>query len=677
MGVHRLAVVLSWLALGATEARALEAVLLPDKPLVADGQRLYVLRLFLVEGEALVPGVPEARAEHGAVVGTPLPAQGGGVSLRYRPPKVSAPGADTLAISIGGKSTSARVALEPAGRTRLAIEVSPDPLLVGKGAEARVIVRASDAAGRPARAPLRLGASVGRLSPLRESAPGQYEATYSAPEDKFPQVAILAAGSIGERDAGFAAAPLRLSARVTLPGEGEPGGSMTVNVDGKSFGPQPIGPDGRFAIPVIVPPGGKAIGTSTDALGNKSTRSLDLALPPFPRQVLAVVPPELPADGRSRAEVLAYAVDARGRPERGRAPSLSASRGTLSAPVARGDGAWSFTLTVPGSLGDGLVSLKAGSASATLRLRPAPPFHLELVPPREPLTAGGEDGEVEVKLADQTGSPVSGAKLEGTFGGGRFLGASERAPGRYAVRLQPPRDPGRTESPLHLEISALQAGAPRRVTLHAARASEGQLAFEAWVDDDLGIPVANAPVTIAAGGEKREQKTDRFGTARIEVPRPSGNRVHVQAEARDLPGLSATLDVLLLGSARYAVASTAGRGAVELDDSPPGASLDSVLPLQPQTPVDLRITVEPPTLRPGEGARVRVVRTARDGRKQPGRILPRIDTGQLDLLAQPGPDGKAELRLVAPRDAKPGQRLLISITDAPTGVTAVAEVPIK
>ena len=149
--------------------------------------------------------------------------------------------------------------------------------------------------------------------------PGEYRATYTAPEERYPQVAILAARCCS-RIGAFAARPLKLAAKVSVPGEGEPGGTMRITVDGRTFGPQPIAADGKFTLSVVVPPGGHAVGTSTDALGNEQRRDIDLALPPFPRLLVATVPGELPADGRSRAEIVAFAVDGRGNPSRGRPP---------------------------------------------------------------------------------------------------------------------------------------------------------------------------------------------------------------------------------------------------------------------------------------------------------------------------------------------------------------------
>src|SRR3954465_951093 len=84
--------------LAGSPARAVEAVILPSQPLAADGARVHLLRLYVVDGDKL-PGAPSVRATHGAVVGDPVSADDGGLSVRYRPPRVSRPGADTLHVA--------------------------------------------------------------------------------------------------------------------------------------------------------------------------------------------------------------------------------------------------------------------------------------------------------------------------------------------------------------------------------------------------------------------------------------------------------------------------------------------------------------------------------------------------------------------------------------------------
>jgi len=659
-----------WLLVVAAPSSAVEAVLLPAHPLAGDGVHAQELRLYLLDGGQLVRAPPpELRAAHGAVIGAPAALPDGGFAVRYRPPRVTTRDGDTLRATVNGRTVEARVLLEPPGRTQLALTVSPDPLLLGKGARAEVRIVARDAAGRPVRAPLRAGASVGTLSPLVESTPGEYRAVYTPPEARYPQVAILAAMSLA--DGAFTAAPLKLAGRLPVSGQAEPGGSMQILVDGRPFGPEPVDRNGRFTVHIVVPPGGRAVGVSTDALGNQRRRELDLALPSFPRLVLAAVPAELPADGHAQAEVVAFAVDARGNPERNRAPSATAEAGTLSQPEARGDGLWSWRFTAPSGVPrSGQVTLRAAGSSTAIALRPAPPFHLRLLP-SEPLAAGLDEPQtLEVRLDDGNGSPVGGARLTASLQGGRVVGVREREPGRYALTVVPPHDPGRGATSLHVELSALQAGAPRRVTLHSVRAPEGRVAAEAWLDDDLGLPVAHAPVTLEGPSRSVERVTDGFGTARIEFARPAGERFRVTAEPAALPGIAAALDfVAPKKGPLVAVPSIAGRGVVTTTDSPPGASLDADVALHPAAPVDLRLVADGEA-RAGQPLKLRV--TLRGA----GTLVPESSGGTVEV-SRPLDHGSAELRFTPPADAPPGTRFLVSVTEPKSRVTAFVEVRVR
>jgi len=662
------------LAAASAGAAPVEAVLVPKAALAADGRHVHRLRLYLLGGEVPISGVPSVEAQHGAVVGPAVIAPDGGVTVRYRPPRVTTPEADTLHVTLAdARTVDVPVSLEPSGRAQLQLTVSPDPLVLARDATAQVSVHVRDLLGRPVRAPLRIGASVGKLSRLEEKAPGEYQATYSPPDERFPQVAILAAVSVA--DAAFAAAPLRLSARVTVPGEGEPGGTMQIAVDGRTFGPQPIGPDGKFAIPLVVPPGGHAVGLSIDALGNQQKREIDLSLPPFPRQLLAAIPNELPADGWARAEVVAFAVDARGQPERTRPPALTVARGTLSSPQAHGDGAWSWTYSAP--TGAGPVIIEAPTARTRIVLRPAPPFELSLEEPPEPLGAGTERPQtIFVNVRDRAGEPVAGARLTATLAGGRVLSVDEQSPGRHAIRVVTPRDPGRAQAALHVELGGLAPGAPRRVTLHAARAPKGQLAAEAWVDDDLGLPVPGASVVLTGPAGALTVESDHYGTARLELAQPAARQFRVLAEVSKLPGLEAALDFVRVGASVRAVASLRGHGVLDGSDAPPGASLDVELPLRPSAPVELKLSVEPRTVRPGQPARVRIQLTTPDGKPADGAILYQATAGRVDLVQQVK-DGNAELRFVAPASATPGTRYLLSVTETASRVTAFVEVVVR
>jgi hypothetical protein len=657
-----------------------DVVLFPAAPLAADGERTHELRLYVVAGDALAAGLPVVRAARGAIVGAPAASADGGIVVRYRPPKVTAPARDTLTVVRDGRETRLPVALEPAGRLQLTLEVPEGPIVLARGAKTTLRLHVRDAAGRPAAAPLRVSASVGTASAAREVATGEYAIDYSPPDVRYPEVAIVAAFSVS--DGAYAAAPLKLAAHVTVDGEGEPGASMKISVDGQPPAATIIGADGRFSLPLLVPPGGHAVGVSVDTLGNQQKRDIDLALPPFPRLLMAAVPALLPADGRSHAEVIAYAVDERGVPEKSAPPDLTADAGTLSPAELRGDGSTAWIYTAPSTMatmGPGApeVRLHAPGGETRIALRAGPPRRLVVTPPSEPLQAGFDSpATLEARLTDAAGAPVAGAELHATLAGGRVLRVRDRGAGRYAIDLVPPRDSGRGTAQLHVEVANVPPGPPRRVTLHLLPAADGTWGAEAWLDDDVGLPVANAAVTleVAEAHVKSTLTTDRFGTARLRFPAPTTRTARVTAEPAALPGVGAALDLLVVGGVVHAVASAAAGGVVDAEAvaAPSFPSVDVAVPLRPAAFADVRLQCEPARPHVGQPVRVHVDLRAGD----PSQLLYQSSAGSLEVVRPPGA-GPGELRFIPPDDTRPGARYIISVTDAKTHVTAFTEIQVQ
>jgi hypothetical protein len=323
-------------------------------------------------------------------------------------------------------------------------------------------------------------------------------------------------------------------------------------------------------------------------------------------------------------------------------------------------------------MGAGAVTLHAGAVSTRIALKPGPPRRITLEP-GEPLGAGSDrPARVVVQLADAEGSPVSGARLTATLASGRVSAIRELGGGRYAVEVIPPRDPGRGSAVLHVEVAAVPPGLARRVTLHPGR-SDGtpdQLSAEAWVDDDLGLPMPDVPVALTApDGASERVVTDRYGTARISFTRPRARSFAARAEVPGLPGLAAALDFVVVGGITRSVCSVSGQGALEERPAPSFPAVDLPLPLRPAAAVDLKLTLDPPQVRAGQPVRVRV----QLGGASASNLLYQASGGTLELTHANG-NGTAELRFVPPPDARPGTRFLLSVTDAHTRVTAFTEV---
>jgi hypothetical protein len=672
------------LLLAAGDGRAAEAMLLPSGPLASDGVGVVELHVFVVEGGRALSGAADISATRGAVLDS-SPATDGGWLIHYRPPKVTASSTDNLVIKLGKLGYQVTLALEPAGRPTLELRVNPDPLVLGRGQTAEVVFRLRDGNGRPLAGDLRVSSNIGRVSTPVASGSGDWRAVFTPPDDRFPQVALIAAAATTASGTVFSAVSLRLAARINATGAGEAGAKMVIAVDGKQFGPTEIGADGRFSLPIVVPPGGKAMGTSTDALGNVAKREIDLGLPPFPRLALVALPGELPADGRARAEIVAFSVDHRGQPERDKPPVVTADRGKVATAQPRGDGGWGFALTAPrGRSGGGVIHVKArspgGEGALKIPLRPAPPFRIVLDGPPPALPAGLEaPTEVGLRVEDGAGDPVTGAALDAALAGGRVVAVRERGAGRYTVDVVPPRDPTRTAT-LHAELRALQAGQARRMSLRWVRG-----AVEAWVDDEVGVAVPGLDVTINGAGAPMRATTDRYGVAHFEVKPQKSMRL--VASARELV---ATLDLLPLTDGVRAVSARPGRGIVEDDVAPPSAALDANLPAVPAAPVELAVGRSDggePVMKRGQAVKVRVQLSDEKGVRG-GDILVELSRGE--IVAPPakrgeGPrnrrlqvakDGKLEMTIAPPGDARPGDRVLLSATEARSRVTVFIDLEV-
>jgi hypothetical protein len=646
--------------------------LLPSSPLYADGQRVHLLKIIATEqfhrGNHKVSGL---RAERGTLFGTAEVASDGTTIVQYRPPKVAGFTRDHLRLVYDAKETAIELALmPPPSPVHLAIEVAP--LVSTKNTTTEVRIHVRDDAGRPARAALRLGASLGQIGPPMAVGLGEYVAIFARPQERYPEVAILAARSI--TDGAFAATSLSLPAKVTVNGEGEPGAQMTLFVDGRSFGPQTIDSAGRFSFPIQLPPGGRVTGVSIDRAGNRKKREINLGIPPFPRLFLSAFPSDLRAG--AAAQVVTFSVDGRGNPERTTAPVLLADAGTLSPSHPAGTGATIWSYTAPLQIGSGVVHLSASGVRASIRLRPGPPRQIEIRKPLEPLLTGSEStAEIEVAVHDAQGAPVDGARLMASLQGGRVREVVPKDGGKYLIRVEPPADPRPGTARLHVEVMGISPGAPRHLSLH--RASGTHFGIEAWVDDDLGTPIPDCEVALFSDENTRRQKTDHFGVARFEAPDPTGS-FQYRAEVVGLPGVAAVFEGWKSDRHLVAVASHAGEGVDEItsasNDPPFDAALDVDLPLVPAAPIELRMEITDAS-RAGASTRIKVLLSGAVSVVKDAELLFASSGGQLSTV-RTGVWG-AELRFTPPKGATPGARFTISATDAHSGVTTFTDVVVR
>lgn len=232
--------------------------------------------------------------------------------------------------------------------------------------------------------PLRLAVSVGAFSAPERVKPGLYRAEYTPPATRFPQTAIAALyRDDGKLEVEFLRFPLHGMTR--LPVKAEPGHRVTVEVEGKSFGPVTAAADGTATVPLVVPPGAREAHVSIRGTVAATVRKVELAAPDGNR-LLAVALRPSGAGPRGPARLLvAYEGSDKGfHPDRIR---VEPSAGTVAFERSAGT-IHGYRWTPPEKLPTEVTFAvtvdrdAASKASATLSLGPPPPRRPE--PPKPP-----------------------------------------------------------------------------------------------------------------------------------------------------------------------------------------------------------------------------------------------------------------------------------------------------
>ncbi|MFO0581368.1 MAG: hypothetical protein U0229_03770 [Anaeromyxobacter sp.] len=587
------------------------AVLLPPWPLSPDGE------LVAFRGA-------EALTAQGAEI-EPV---GPGL-CRVRP----APGVTRVVLTAGDARVEAAVEAPPG---TIELEATPPAPVKGRDASVALRLTVRDAAGAldEAAAPPEIVASSGRVVELAGDGPGRFRARYEPARARYPEVAVLFA--LSPRCAQCAtpravgALILPLAAAIDLPGESEPGTRTTVAIGGRTFGPVVAGDDGRFRVPIVVPPGSRATALSVDALGNTKRTELDLGLPQVDRLACAAWPRALAADGRAEAFLWCAAAEAAGEPARSPELQLKATAGELGPLAEVHPGLLRARFRAPRGAGPGearlLVSYPAGGPASrdeqAIALGKGGPERLDVALAREPVIPG-EVVAVESGVFDRTGERLGaphgpeGAR-EGFVAADRFV--ARRAPGDWTQRAT--------------LAFALPPARPAELASLALRRRTDAWVAEARAHD--GRPVTGVRLRFGSGAEAT---TDAAGEARTPATGPAETVAAVAPAAEG--------------------ARAAGWEGVEPPSAPVALSRELTVRLRAPSPVDLEARVEGRTLR----WRLRDA----SGAPVPARAVVLRAAGV--EVGTPEPDGEGGKARLGPGKGS------VAVVDADTGVAAVVEVP--
>lgn len=560
------------------------------------------------------------------------------------------PGAREVRVAAegAGARAEARYVLGPPA-TQVSLTVEPPAPVKGRDKEARLTVRMLRPDGTPddTGAPPVLRANVGRVEALERTGPGSWRARYVLPDTRYPEVAILVALSAWPHPqsihGAYGKVLVPLAASVELPGRTEPNAELSVTIAGTTFGPVKAAPDGRFRVPVVVPPGHSVgLARAVDAAGNVRRSRMDLALPPTDGLACVLHPQRLPADGVSQARMLCATSDPLGLPVRDARVTTAVRHGTLRGPTRAEGGLLEWLYTAPRTLPaepDRIVATwpERGTSSReelSLQLVQGPVARVALSL-AEPVVHLGSTVRVTVSVWDAFGRPRPGAQVVPRASPGTFSPPREEAPGVFTSAWTLP-----PEGPLGETVVKVLAHGPAGTEPARLRVWVEGGVLSAGVTDLAGLPVPGQPLRV--GDEERVTGED--GTVVLGPVRPGRwEVVHGQ-----WPGLRQTVFVVAEG------------GPVFPLERPLGAvSAEQRVRVAPPVPVNVRLKVE--------GPRVTFWMEDTAGRVLEGReAYVSLSAGERTPVEVK--DGRGSFRVTHEGPVS------VSVADVATGVTALAEV---
>lgn len=532
--------------------------------------------------------------------------------------------------------------------TKVVLSLQGAPPVKGRDTRARIDVRVlrEDGTADAEVPPPILRANVGTIEPLVQIAPGHYQTQFLLPSTRYPEVAVVVAFAPwphpGSIHGAVGSLLVPLASAIDLPGRTEPNAQMSIEIGGVTFGPVHASADGRFQLPVVVPPGHRfGNGIAVDRAGNRRTTQIDLALPPTDQLACVMNPGRLPADGVSRARVVCAATDPYGRPQGQAKLQVRTSEGHASAPRPIGPGLFEWIFTAPSELPSAVTRLTSSFRDGRnvsrevleVRLTQGAAARLELGPTDEVVHRGGRT-TLRATVSDALGRPRDGAAFDVKVPAGEVNVDAAEPPGTYAITWRPPAEGVGSEAQLSVRAFGPPGNDPAHLRLWA---KEGVLF--AGVTDLAGWPVPGQVLRI---GDER-WTTGPDGVADLGPLRLGAWTVRHAT----WPALSST--VYVLDSQRiFPEGSGTGTGTHRV-----------TLALAPPIPVNVRLRVE--------GREVRYWAEDPSGALLSDRPLTvRVDGAQ--VAARRVEAGRTVLTLEGDAPAQ------VTVADAATGITAVAQV---
>lgn len=443
----------------------------------------------------------------------------------------------------------------------LALRAEPAQAVLGQAerVELRIVAQGEDANGLP-----ELWTSAGTISNLRVLSPGSFAATWRAPRERSPRVALIQAtlGSGEGARRAFLALPVFSEEPLSI--ATKPNSEAELLVGGRRFGPVHTDDAGSAQIRARLAPD---VTTATvrvrDPFGNVNESVIDLRPPPFQRLRLVSYRPRASSTENAPVLLEVFAVTRSGRPAPARHLRLSAEGGRLGAIRAIGPGLFRAELRpLRGAAGQARVRARLVGdprvETLAIALLAGPPAEVRLRA-TPPSVEGGGEVAVEAVLVDADGNPVEG-QVSFEADAGQVV---PRGPRSAALRVEAAHG-GRSSIAVRARCGALEAAvdialrpgpSARAVLALSEPLREGQAA-QATVElsDEGGNPVSGATLEVAAEGGAAAGPAREIAPGRYAFPlraepgsAPGPARVRVRSGAASSEAGFAVLPVRRLG----------------------------------------------------------------------------------------------------------------------------------
>ena len=531
----------------------------------------------------------------------------------------------------------------------MSLSLEPPAPVKGRDKEARLTVRMLREDGAPddSEALPVVRSNVGRVEALERVEPGVWRARYVLPDTRYPEVAILVALAAWPHPqsiyGAYGTVRVPLAAAVELPGRTEPNAQLTVSIGGTLFGPVTVGADGRFRLPVIVPPGNSVgLSRTVDAAGNQRHTKIDLNLPPTDGLACVLNPQRLPVDGTSRARLLCATSDPQGRPVNEARVQAHARYGTLSGPTRAEGGLLEWLYTAPTTAPGGSDQLVAtwperGAGSREVRevqFVQGPVARVDMEAAGSVVYLGSSLG-VTVRAWDALGQPRPGAQVAFSAPVGTWSPPREEGPGVFTSTWTLP-----SEGPVEAAAVEVRAWGPAGTEPARLSVWSERGVLHAGVTDLAGLPLPEQPLRF----DGQARVTGAEGSV---VLGPAAVGRHEVTHER-WPGLRRTVEGVAEG------------GPVFPEDTPlaVGTARREVR-LAPAVPVNVRLEAR--------GPQVTYWMEDASGRVLEGReAYVWLSAGERSAVEMKNGRGSFSVRAPGP--------VSVSVADVATGVTALLEV---